>query len=80
MPGVIFRTLETVRYFMSRAETTTGLEVEVSILEKVYETGRKCVDGFKETMRIVFDEFLRSGTTGLCPSRSEAGKLFPACS
>jgi hypothetical protein len=56
--GVIFRTLETVRYFMSRAETTTGLEVEVSILEKVYETGRKCVDGFKETMRIVFDEFL----------------------
>jgi hypothetical protein len=56
--GVIFRTLEAVRYFMSGAGTTTGLEVEVSILEKVYETGRKCVDGFKETMRIVFDEFL----------------------
>jgi len=56
--GVIFRTLETVRYFMSKAGTTTGLEVEVGILEKVYETGRKCAVDFKETMRIVFDEIL----------------------
>jgi hypothetical protein len=56
--GVIFRTLETVRYFMSKAGTTTGLEVEVRILEKVYEAGRKCAEGFKEAMRIVFDEFL----------------------
>ena len=56
--GVIFRTLETVRYYMSKAETTTGLEVEVRILEKVYETGRKCAAGFKETMKIVFDKIL----------------------
>ena len=56
--GVIFGTLETVRHYMSKAGTTTGLEVEVSILAKVYETGRKCAAGFKETMRIVFDEIL----------------------
>jgi hypothetical protein len=56
--GVIFRTLETVRHSVSKAGTATGLEVEVSILEKVYETGRKCAEGFKETMRIVFDEIL----------------------
>ena len=56
--GVIFRTLETVRHSMSKAGTTTGLEVEVSILAKVYETGRKCAEGFKETMRIAFDEIL----------------------
>jgi hypothetical protein len=43
---------------MSKAATTTGLEVEVRILEKVYETGRKCAAGFKEAMRIVFDEVL----------------------
>ena len=30
--GVIFRTLETVRYFMSKTETTTGLKVQVGIL------------------------------------------------
>ncbi|HMB07822.1 MAG TPA: ISAzo13 family transposase [Isosphaeraceae bacterium] len=56
--GVIFRTLETVRHYMAKAGTATGLEVEVRVLEKVYETGRKCTAGFKETMRIVFDEIL----------------------
>ena len=56
--GVIFRTLETVRHYMAKAGTTTGLEVEVRVLEKVYETGRKCAAGFKETMKIVFDELL----------------------
>ena len=30
----------------------------MSILSKVYATGRKCTEGFKETMRIVFDRFL----------------------
>jgi Rhodopirellula transposase DDE domain len=56
--GVIFRGLETVRYYMAKAETSTGLKTRVGILEKVYETGRKCAEGFKETMKIVFDEFL----------------------
>ena len=56
--GVIFRTLETVRDYMSKAGTTTGLEVEVSILAKAYETGRKCAEGFRESMKIVFDEIL----------------------
>jgi hypothetical protein len=56
--GVIFRTLETVRHYMSKAGTAAGLEVEVRVLEKVYETGRKCAAGFKETMKIVFDTLL----------------------
>jgi len=56
--GVIFRTLETVRYYMAKAETTTGLTVKVSILEKVYATGRKCAAGFKKSMKIVFDNAL----------------------
>jgi hypothetical protein len=56
--GVIFQTLETVRYYMAKAETTTGLKVRVSILEKVYDTGRKYATGFKKTMKIVFDKVL----------------------
>jgi hypothetical protein len=56
--GVIFRSLETVRYYVSKAETSTGLTVKVSILEKVYQTGRKCAAGFKKAMKIVFDEIL----------------------
>ena len=50
--GVIFGTLETVRYYMTKAETSKGLKTRVRILEKVYETGRKCAEGFKETMKI----------------------------
>jgi Rhodopirellula transposase DDE domain len=56
--GVIFRTLETVQCYMSKTETTTGLEVKVRILETVYETGPKCAAGFKKTMTIVFDKVL----------------------
>ena len=40
--GVIFHTLETVRYYMAKAETTTGMTVKVRILDTVYATGRKC--------------------------------------
>jgi hypothetical protein len=56
--GVIFRTLEVARYYMAKTETTTGMKVDVSVLDKVYETGRKCAAGFKESMKIVFDKIL----------------------
>ncbi|MGZ3357649.1 MAG: ISAzo13 family transposase [Isosphaeraceae bacterium] len=56
--GVIFRTLETVRYYVSKTETATGLRVAVRILEKVYETGRKCAAEFKKNMKILFDAVL----------------------
>ena len=46
--GVIFHTLETVRYYMAKAETTTGMRVKVSILDKVYATGRKCAVHFEQ--------------------------------
>ncbi|WP_230988228.1 ISAzo13 family transposase [Bathymodiolus japonicus methanotrophic gill symbiont] len=41
-------------------ETTTkkGLKVFASILNRIYETGRKVAKGFKESMTIIFDEFL----------------------
>jgi hypothetical protein len=76
--GVIFRSLETVRYFMSKAGTTTGMGVEVGILEKVYETGRKCAAGFKEAMKIVFDDLLPKWNYRAVPQNAgEIGKLFP---
>src|SRR5436309_11831227 len=56
--GVIFHTLEVAKQFIERAKTSAGLRVTVSVLEKVYATGRKCAEGFKETMKILFDDFL----------------------
>jgi hypothetical protein len=56
--GVIFRSVELVKELMSKATTKTGLEVEVSILDRVYETGRKVAANFKEHMRVIFDDEL----------------------
>jgi DDE family transposase len=56
--GVIFHTLEVAQQFIERAKTSMGLRVTVSVLEKVYATGRKYAEGFKEAMKIVFDDHL----------------------
>jgi len=56
--GIIFECVEQAQYYMSKATTQTGLKVVVNILDKVYETGRKVAEGFKETMKIVFDKVL----------------------
>jgi hypothetical protein len=56
--GVIFTSIELVKELMEKTSTTTGLSAFVHLLDKVYETGRKVVDGFKENMEIVFDEYL----------------------
>lgn len=56
--GVIFHTVEIAKQFMERAKTSTGLRVTVSILGKVYATGRTGAKSFKENMKIVFDDYL----------------------
>jgi hypothetical protein len=56
--GVIFHTLEVAQQFIERAKTSMGLRVTASVLAKAYVTGRKCAEGFKEAMKIVFDDFL----------------------
>ena len=56
--GVIFTSLELVKALVEKTQTKTGLSVAVNILNKVYQTGRKVADNFKNTMQIVFDEYL----------------------
>ena len=55
---MIFHTLDVAQRFIARAKTTAGLRVTVSLLDKVYATGRKYADNFKETMTILFDDHL----------------------
>ena len=56
--GIILECVEQARYYMSKATTQTGLKVVVNILDKVYETGRKVAEGFRQTMKLVFDTVL----------------------
>jgi len=56
--GVIFTSMKVVQELIEKTTTTTGLKTVVSLNEKVYEIGRKVAAGFKENMRIVFDDVL----------------------
>jgi hypothetical protein len=56
--GVLFDSLATVVRLLEKTRTATGLGVVVQVLDKIYQMGRKYAAGFKETMRIRFDDFL----------------------
>lgn len=67
--GVIFTSIELVKELIEKTRTSTGLSVTVQIIDKVYETGRKVADDFKETMRIIFDDFLPQWNYTAIPNR-----------
>jgi hypothetical protein len=56
--GVIFESVDMVKELMAKAKTQTGLKVFTTVLDKLYETGRKVTEEFKQTMEIVFDDYL----------------------
>jgi len=56
--GVIFDQVETAKDLIATATTQTGLQVFTTIIDKVYQTGKKVADDFKKTMKIVFDKTL----------------------
>ena len=67
--GVIFTSIELVKELIEKTRTSTGLKVTVQIIDQVYETGRKVADDFKETMKIVFDDFLPKWNYTAVPNR-----------
>lgn len=56
--GVVFKNVDIVKTLIEKTKTKTGLKVTVEIIHTIYETGRKVSKGFKENMRIRFDEYL----------------------
>jgi hypothetical protein len=58
--GVPLETIETAKHYIEKTETTTGLNVVMRIIDKVYETGRKYAENFKKMMTIEFDKRNRS--------------------
>ena len=68
--GVIFEGVELVRSLIERVGTKTGLWVQAEVQEKVYQTGRKVAEGFRQGMRILFDSFLPRWNYRVVPPRS----------
>ena len=56
---VVFESVELVQDLISRTHATTGLSVTTSILDRVFETGRKVAADFFATCRIIRDSALR---------------------
>ena len=56
--GVIFPSLEVVRDLMAKAKTQTGLKVFATVVDKEYKIGLKVTEAFKQTIEIVFDDYL----------------------
>jgi hypothetical protein len=67
--GVLFDSVATVKRLLEKTSTATGLGVVVNILDKVYQTGRAYTEGFKETMKIRFDDILPKWNYRAIPSR-----------
>jgi hypothetical protein len=56
--GVIFESVDVVKDLMATATTAKGLAVVTTVLDKVYETGKKATDELKASIQIVFDDVL----------------------
>jgi hypothetical protein len=67
--GVLFDSVATVKRLLEKTSTATGLGVVVEVLDKVYQTGRAYTEGFKETMKILFDEILPKWNYRAVPSK-----------
>jgi hypothetical protein len=74
--GVVFASIELVKELMEKTHTETGLKAFVHIIDKVYQTGRKVAEDFKETMRIVFDEVLPQWNYRAVPLSQLNGKVI----
>jgi hypothetical protein len=58
LQGMVLTSHQITKELIEKATTKTGLSVVAFILNKVYETKRKVITGFKESMRILFDDIL----------------------
>ena len=70
LQGVIFTSHKLVKELIENTKTKTGLVVEAYISDTVYQIGKKVAKGFKESMQIIFDDFLGQWNYKAIPLKS----------
>ena len=58
MQGVVLRSIDVAKTFISQTSTSSGLHVVVETARKLYEKGRKASQTFMDSMPVHFDDFL----------------------
>lgn len=56
--GTVFKNYQIVKELIEKITTTKGFKVVAWINKKVYKTGRKYAENFKEDMTILFNEVI----------------------
>lgn len=69
LQGVVLTSHQLTKELIESATTKRGLKVFATILNRVYETGRKVAEGFKESMSIVFDVLLKQWNYTAVPEK-----------
>jgi Rhodopirellula transposase DDE domain len=69
MQGVPLKSHNIAKQLIEKTTTTTGLQVAVNVIRKVYEKGKKVADDFKQTMKIKFDKNLGQWNYKVLPIR-----------
>jgi hypothetical protein len=54
----------------------SGLKVFVHVLDKMYQTGRKATEAFKQHMPIIYDKFLSQWNYRAVPALLHGGKVI----
>ena len=70
MQGVMIQSHEMAKQLIEKTQTKVGLKVSVSIMNKLYETGKEATKGFKDSMKIKFDEVLGRWNYRVCPMQT----------
>lgn len=68
MQGVLLSDHTIVGELIGKTATKTGLSVSVSLIDKVYELGKKATKDFKKSMKIIFDDVLAQWNYRVIPS------------
>ena len=58
MQGVLLKSHALVKELIEKTTTKPGLTVQARIINQIYQTGKKLATGFKENMKIIFDQVL----------------------
>ena len=74
--GVLFASIDVVKHLMEKTHTKKGLKVFVHVLDKVYQTGRKATEAFKQNMPTIHDEFLSQWNYRAVPAFPSGGKVI----
>ncbi len=74
--GVIFQNIEIAKELMEKTATETGLKVFVSVNKKSYKAGNKASKGYKDNMKIVFDNYLPNLNYTAVPENSKVSSFY----